>query len=78
MPGILTRGSMPGWFWNQSVQNADYRPLQTIVFTMQSERDKNSPTDCFLTLKYNGLLSVCSLHFVLSSFGMGTATPLVH
>ena len=75
MPGILTRGSMPGWFWNQSVQNADYRPLQTIVFTMQSERDKNSPTDCFLTLKYNGLLSVCSLHFVLSSFGMDWYTP---
>ena len=58
------------WFWNQSVQSADYRQLQTIVFTMQSERDKNSPTDCFLTLKNNGLLSDCSLHFVLSSFGM--------
>ena len=38
-------------FWSWSVQNADYRLLQTIVFTMQSERDKNSPTDCFLTLK---------------------------
>ena len=59
----------------KSNANADYRPLQTIVFTMQSERDKNSPTDCFLTLKYNGLLSVCSLHFVLSSFGMDWYTP---
>ena len=40
-----------GLFWSRSVQNADYRLLQTIVFTMQSERDKNSPTDYFLTLK---------------------------
>ena len=40
-----------GLFWSRSSQNADYRLLQTIVFTTQSERDKNSPTDCFLTLK---------------------------
>ena len=40
-----------GLFWSRSVQNADYRLLRTIVFTMQSERDKNSPTDYFLTLK---------------------------
>ena len=50
MPGVF-----PGWehglFWNRSVQNADYRMLQTIVFTMQSELDNNSPIDCFLTLK---------------------------
>ena len=40
-----------GWFWSRSVQNTDYRLLQTVVFTMQLERDKNSPIDCFLTLK---------------------------
>ena len=40
-----------GLFWSRSVQNANYRLLQTIVFTMQSERDKNGPTDCLLTLK---------------------------
>ena len=50
MPGVLPQGEH-GWFWNRSVQNTDYRLLQTIVFTTQSERDKNSPTDCFLTLK---------------------------
>ena len=33
------------------MQNADYRLPQTIVFTTQSEQDKNSPTDCFQTLK---------------------------
>ena len=50
MPGVLPQGEH-GWFWNRSVQNTDYRLLQTIVFTMQSERDNNSPIDCFLTLK---------------------------
>ena len=40
-----------GLFWSRSVQNADYRLLLTIVFTTQLERHKNSPTDCFLTLK---------------------------
>ena len=44
-------GGEHGLFWNRSVQNADYRKLQTIVFTMQSELDNNSPIDCFLTLK---------------------------
>ena len=32
-------------------QNANYRLLQTIVFTTQKKKKKNSPTDCFLTLK---------------------------
>ena len=61
-----------GLFWSRSVQNADYRLLLTIVFTTQLERDKNSPTDCFLTLKTMVCIksALCSLHFVLSSFGM--------
>ena len=61
----------------KSNANADYRPLQTIVFTMQSERDKNSPTDCFITLKYNGLLSVCSLQsaFCTVQFWNGLVHP---
>ena len=50
MPCVLPQGEH-GWFWNRSVQNTDYRLLQTIVFTIQSERDNNSPIDCFLTLK---------------------------
>ena len=40
-----------GLFWSRSVQNTDYRQVQTIVFTIQSERDNNSPIDCFLTMK---------------------------
>ena len=60
-----------GGFRISQYKNADYRLLRTIVFTMQSERDKNSPSDCFLTQK----TMVCrqsaySLHFVLSSFEM--------
>ena len=63
IPGNLTKifqkslmpGVFPWWehglFWNRTVQNADYRMLQTIIFTMQSELDNNSPIDCFLTLK---------------------------
>ena len=67
MPGVFPGGEH-GLFWNRSVQNADYRMLQTIVFTMQSELDNNSPIDCFLTLKImvciqSAVCTFCTLQF---------------
>ena len=65
MPGVSRGGSMVGFRIILSVQNADYRLLHTIVFTMRSERDKNSPTDCFQTLKTKVCSQQCSLQSTL-------------
>ena len=40
-----------------SVQNADYR----LLLTMQSERDKNSSSDCFQTLKVSLQSAFCTV-----------------
>ena len=79
MPGILPQGEH-GWFWNRSVQNTDYRLLQTIVFTMQSERDNKSPIDCFLTLKtmVSSQSAVCILHCPVLEWTNTLVTKCVH
>ena len=67
-----------GLFWSRSSQNADYRLLQTIVFTTQSERDKNSPTDCFLTLNTMVCMIQSAVCILYSPVLEWTGTPLVH
>ena len=67
-------------FWSRSVQNADYKLLQTIVFTMQSERGKNSPTDRFLTLKTMVCIrsAVCILHSLVLEWTGTMVRKCVH
>ena len=68
-------------YWHKYwVQNTDYRQVQTIVFTMQSERDNNSPIDCFQTLKTMvfSQSAVCILHCPVLEWTNTLVTKCVH